>query len=58
MINVEQLKQNAKNITQKDVCIDYLKRSIARTPMQNWAGIVASYSLLKEHMQKVYNVEI
>ena len=48
MINVKQLKQNAKNITQKDVCIDYLKRSIARTPMQNWVGITASYSLLKE----------
>ena len=56
MIDIELLKQNAKNIKQKDVCINYFKRSIARA--KDWANIVASYSVLKEHMQQVYNVEI
>ena len=56
MIDIESLKKNAKNIKQKDVCINYLKRSIARA--KDWGSIVASYGILKKHMQEVYNIEI
>ena len=56
MIDTDRLKMLAKEVKQKDVTINYLKRSIARA--KDWTNIVASFSILNEHMQKEYNINL
>ena len=56
MINNEDLKLISKKLASrypKDVCIQYLNRSIQHS--KDWVGVTAGFSVLNDHVQKVYN---
>lgn len=56
MKSIEELKEITKSIKQNDVCITYLKRSIAHS--KDWVNVVAGFGVLNEHMKEVYNIEL
>lgn len=57
MIDINNIKRQVKNLKIKDdFIVDYFKRSIAHS--KDWADIVASVSILNEHLRENYNIII
>ena len=57
MIDIDNLKRQVKNLKIKDdFIVDYFKKSIAHS--KDWADIVASVSVLNEHLKEKYNMII
>ena len=56
-INIEYLKEQVRAVNIKDDrIVSYFKRSIAHS--KDWADIVASVSVLNEHLQENYNINL
>lgn len=57
MIDIANLKRQVKNLKIKnDFIVDYFKKSIAHS--KDWMDIVASVSILNEHLRENYNMII
>ena len=59
MINIELLKDVTKQISKQykdDRIIQYIKNSMAHS--KDWTNIVAGYSVLREHMKEIYNIDL